>query len=204
MVGGTFWKWLSNLSRNVFTQLCTVPSTIGPWLGPILCIAQANAPPVVIISIPLTICLAQIPSKLLKERESAILTYSSILSKFIAALSILNYGEQIYLSRVVWIQPLASAVILVFTQPLRESRALRSTLIQILIYPLFPLSLIWITNELLTVEIGCMNSAVVCSWNTTRHPFSKAWQYHIQTVIQPCMWFMEELSQFSMGQTAQR
>ena len=35
-----------------------------------------------------------------------------------------------------------------------------------------------------------------------RHHFSKAWQYHIQTVIQPCMWFMEEPTQFSVGQTA--
>ena len=35
-----------------------------------------------------------------------------------------------------------------------------------------------------------------------RHPFSKAWQYHIQTVFQPCMWFIEEPSQFSVGQTA--
>ena len=37
----------------------------------------------------------------------------------------------------------------------------------------------------------------------TRHPFSKACLQHSQTVIQPCMWFMEEPSQFSVGQTAQ-
>ena len=37
----------------------------------------------------------------------------------------------------------------------------------------------------------------------TRHPFSKACQYHIQTVFQPWKWFMEEPSQFSVGQTAQ-
>ena len=37
-----------------------------------------------------------------------------------------------------------------------------------------------------------------------RHPFSKAWQYHSQTVIQPCMWFTEEpAGQFLNGQTAQ-
>ena len=36
-----------------------------------------------------------------------------------------------------------------------------------------------------------------------RHSFSKACWQHSQTVIQPCMWFMEEPSQFSGGQTAQ-
>ena len=36
-----------------------------------------------------------------------------------------------------------------------------------------------------------------------RHLFSKACLQHSQTVIQPCMWFIEEPSQFSMGQTAQ-
>ena len=36
-----------------------------------------------------------------------------------------------------------------------------------------------------------------------RHPFSKACLQHSQTVIQPCMWFLEEPSQFSVGQTAQ-
>ena len=30
----------------------------------------------------------------------------------------------------------------------------------------------------------------------SRHPFSKAWQHHIQTVILPCMWFRKEPSQF--------
>ena len=35
-----------------------------------------------------------------------------------------------------------------------------------------------------------------------RHPFSKAHLQHSQTVIQPCMWFMEEPSQFPVGQTA--
>ena len=34
----------------------------------------------------------------------------------------------------------------------------------------------------------------------SRHPFSKACLQHSQTVIKPCMWFMEEESQFSMGQ----
>ena len=38
---------------------------------------------------------------------------------------------------------------------------------------------------------------------TYRHPFSKACLQHSLTVIQPCMWFMEEPSQFSVGQTAQ-
>ena len=33
--------------------------------------------------------------------------------------------------------------------------------------------------------------------------FSKACLQHSQTVTQPCMWLMEELSQFSIGQTAQ-
>ena len=37
-----------------------------------------------------------------------------------------------------------------------------------------------------------------------RHHFSKACLQHSQTVFQPCMWFMEELSQFSVGTTAQR
>ena len=36
-----------------------------------------------------------------------------------------------------------------------------------------------------------------------RHRRSKAYQYHIQTVILPCKWFVEEPSQFSVGQTAQ-
>ena len=36
-----------------------------------------------------------------------------------------------------------------------------------------------------------------------RHLFSKAWQWHSQTFTQPCMWFMEEQCQFSLGQTAQ-
>ena len=36
-----------------------------------------------------------------------------------------------------------------------------------------------------------------------RYPFSKACLQHPQTVIQPGMWFMEEPSQFSVGQTAQ-
>ena len=36
-----------------------------------------------------------------------------------------------------------------------------------------------------------------------RHPFSEACLQHYQTVIQPCVWFMEEPSQFSVGQTAQ-
>ena len=36
-----------------------------------------------------------------------------------------------------------------------------------------------------------------------RHPFSKACLQHSQTVIQPCVWFMEQPSQFSVGQTAQ-
>ena len=36
-----------------------------------------------------------------------------------------------------------------------------------------------------------------------RPPFSKARPKNSQTVIQPCMWFMEEPSQFSVGQTAQ-
>ena len=35
------------------------------------------------------------------------------------------------------------------------------------------------------------------------HPLSKACLQHYQTVIQSCMWFMEEPSQFSVGQTAQ-
>ena len=33
--------------------------------------------------------------------------------------------------------------------------------------------------------------------------FSLACMKHSQTVIQPCMWFMEEPSQFSVGQTAE-
>ena len=37
----------------------------------------------------------------------------------------------------------------------------------------------------------------------TRHPFSKACLQHFQTIIQPCMWFMEKPSQFSVGQTSQ-
>ena len=36
-----------------------------------------------------------------------------------------------------------------------------------------------------------------------RHPFYKAWQHHIQRVFEPCIMFMEEPSQFSVGQTAQ-
>ena len=36
-----------------------------------------------------------------------------------------------------------------------------------------------------------------------RYLFSKACLQHSQTVIQPCMWLMEETSQFSMGQAAQ-
>ena len=36
-----------------------------------------------------------------------------------------------------------------------------------------------------------------------RRPFSKARLQHSQTVIQPCKWFMEEPSQFSIGETAQ-
>ena len=35
-----------------------------------------------------------------------------------------------------------------------------------------------------------------------RHPFSKTCLQHSQTVIQPCLWFKEEPSQFSLGQTA--
>ena len=38
---------------------------------------------------------------------------------------------------------------------------------------------------------------------TTRHSFSKACLQHSQTIIQPCMWFMEEPIQFPVGQTAQ-
>ena len=38
---------------------------------------------------------------------------------------------------------------------------------------------------------------------TTRHPFSKACLQHSRTIIQPCMWFMEEPIQFPVGQTAQ-
>ena len=36
-----------------------------------------------------------------------------------------------------------------------------------------------------------------------RHPLSHASLQHSQSVIQPCMWFIEEPSQFSAGQTAQ-
>ena len=36
-----------------------------------------------------------------------------------------------------------------------------------------------------------------------RHPFSKACVQNYQTVIQPCIWFMEKPSQFSLGQIAQ-
>ena len=36
-----------------------------------------------------------------------------------------------------------------------------------------------------------------------RHPFFKACQKNSQTVIQLCMWFMEEPSQFYVGQTTQ-
>ena len=36
-----------------------------------------------------------------------------------------------------------------------------------------------------------------------RHSFSEVCLQHTQTVIQPCMWFMEEPSQFSFGQTPQ-
>ena len=36
-----------------------------------------------------------------------------------------------------------------------------------------------------------------------RHPFSKACLQHYQTVVQTCMWIMEEPSQFAVGQTAQ-
>ena len=36
-----------------------------------------------------------------------------------------------------------------------------------------------------------------------RHPFSYAYLQHFQTVIQPCIWFMEEASQLSVDQTAQ-
>ena len=35
----------------------------------------------------------------------------------------------------------------------------------------------------------------------SRHPFSKAYLQHSQTAIQPCMWFIEEPSQFSVGLT---
>ena len=36
-----------------------------------------------------------------------------------------------------------------------------------------------------------------------RHPCSNAGEYDSRTVVQPCIWFKEEPSQFSMGQTAQ-
>ena len=36
-----------------------------------------------------------------------------------------------------------------------------------------------------------------------RYPFSNAFLQHSEKVIQPCMWFVEEPSQFSVGQTAQ-
>ena len=38
---------------------------------------------------------------------------------------------------------------------------------------------------------------------TARHPFYKACLQHSQTVLQLCMWFMEDPCQFSVGQTAQ-
>ena len=37
----------------------------------------------------------------------------------------------------------------------------------------------------------------------SKHHFSKACLQHSQTVIQPCMWFMEDSSHFFSGQTAQ-
>ena len=35
-----------------------------------------------------------------------------------------------------------------------------------------------------------------------RGPCSKAGEWDSRTVVKPCMWFQEEPSQFSMGQTA--
>ena len=36
----------------------------------------------------------------------------------------------------------------------------------------------------------------------TKHPIWQGWELYIQTVIQPCIWFMEDPSQFALGQTA--
>ena len=59
-----------------------------------------------------------------------------------------------------------------------------------------------------TPTISCQitvktRALIIISQIPPRHPFPKACLQHSQTVIQPCMWFMEEPSQFSAGQTAQ-
>ena len=38
---------------------------------------------------------------------------------------------------------------------------------------------------------------------SSRGPCSKAWEYDSRTVVQPCIWFKKEPSQFSVGQLAQ-
>ena len=58
-----------------------------------------------------------------------------------------------------------------------------------------------VDDQLVAVE-GELNDRVRLA-AVVRHPFSKACLQHYQTVIQPCMWFMEEPGQFTVGQTAQ-
>ena len=63
-------------------------------------------------------------------------------------------------------------------------------------------------NSHFSVSVVAINSAGVSasySLNHTvqvRYPFSKARQYHSQTAIQTCMWYVEQPSLFSVGQTA--
>ena len=50
--------------------------------------------------------------------------------------------------------------------------------------------------------LSILNAPRFCA-PSGRHPFSKLCLQHSLPVNQPCMWFMEEPSQFSLGQTAQ-
>ena len=51
---------------------------------------------------------------------------------------------------------------------------------------------VWFVLEFVCGPFACLASIAL-----NRHPLSKACLQHDQTVIQPCMWFMEEPSQFS-------
>ena len=62
-------------------------------------VAHASVCPA-FICIPLTAPLAQILDNLLKERESAILTYSSILSKLISLLTIIYEVDEEQISSI--------------------------------------------------------------------------------------------------------
>ena len=69
---------------------------------------------------------------------------------------------------------------------------------------LFPSFLIFVAAVLevgLCEAVADPESLLGRARTCTRHPFSTACLHRYQTVIQPCMWFMEEPSQFSVGQT---